>query len=290
LYFVVSAAIGAEEDEIPPPENIVNFIDAGLLRIEYDHRALVYTISYTDPNLAFRIIDPAGFVGETIFSPREHLIRLHTALPIIIEHEQTASDYIYIHIHSPREVYDRIVIIDPGHGGYDQGAPSPGDIPESHMVLSISLYLYDLFAQSNSGIRAFMTRFDDDFVTLSRRSFLADGLGDLFISIHTNTYPDPSVAGTETLFNPDANPFSALFAQIVQNHLVAELNTRDRGPVARHDLYLLNTIEIPAIFAEIDFKTNPAALANLEDSQYQQRVAQALYRAIIYTFTHLGDR
>jgi N-acetylmuramoyl-L-alanine amidase len=116
----------------------------------------------------------------------------------------------------------------------------------------------------------------------------------MLVSVHTNTYSNPTAAGTETLYNPlpagsSDNPSrlgisNARLAQIVQDHLIAELGTRDRGIIERDDLYVLNNSAIPAVFAEIDFKTNPQALANLQDPAYQQRIAEALYSAIVYAF------
>jgi len=104
------------------------------------------------------------------------------------------------------------------------------------------------------------------------------------ISIHTNAFSDTTVAGTETLYSPILNQNNPAFAQIIQNALVAELGTRDRGIFTRNDVYQLANTRIPAVMAEIDFKTNPAALENLTNSQYQQRVARALYEALILAF------
>jgi N-acetylmuramoyl-L-alanine amidase len=280
LYFAISAALGGE-DAPPAGGSVATGVDVGNLRIYHDHAALNYAIHYNDPNQTFRIFDPEGFVNDTIFNPRNRTISLHTDLPIIVDIRNGEGDYTHVHVISPREFYDRIIVIDPGHGGADQGAPAPGGALESQIVLEISLLLYDLFEQSNSGIRAFMTRFDDDFVTLARRSRFANGVGHLFVSIHTNTYADPAVAGTETLYNPASNPLNAAFAQIIQDGLVAELGTRDRGIINRQDLYVLNTTTIPAAVVEVDFKTNPQALINLQNREYQQRVAEALYQAIV---------
>jgi N-acetylmuramoyl-L-alanine amidase len=177
------------------------------------------------------------------------------------------------------------VVIDPGHGGADVGADigatggGAGGVFESQLTLEIALKLHELFENSNSGIKAFMTRYDDSFINPAGRSFFANEVGGVLISIHTNTYHDPAVAGTETLYNPLSQESAAL-ARIIQNHLVAELGTRDRGIIERTDLQLLNGTNIPVVIAEIDFKTNPQALANLQNPVYQQRIAEALYRGI----------
>ena len=280
--FIVPRVVGVEESYTP--FNITVTANINSLNIDSDHTNMIYTFSYPASGVDMtrhHVVDPHNFVNLITYSPRSGIMSIHTDMPVAfsVENDDETDDVI-IRVISLREVYDRILIIDPGHGGYDVGAPVAGAY-ESHIVLAISLYLYELFQNSNSGIAVFMTRHDDDWVYLRDRSALANNLGDLFISIHTNTFPDPSVAGTETLYD---TPRSIHLAQIVQQHLVAELGTRDRGIIHRSDLYVLNTVHIPAVFVEVDFKTNPTALANLTNSAYQQRVAQALYRATVEAF------
>jgi N-acetylmuramoyl-L-alanine amidase len=215
-------------------------------------------------------------------------------VPVVFRAEQHGDD-IHLVAVNPRYVYERIVIIDPGHGGSDTGAVV-GDIRESDIVLAISMQIYDIFAQSNSGIRAYLTRNDDSFVFNALRSNIANTMGDMLVSVHTNAYPhSQAVAGTEVLFHPAgllqahgaAGRFylsNREFSQIMQDGLVAELGTRDRGIIERTDLLLLNTSQVPTAFLEIDFKTNPAALANLTNADYQQRIAQAVYEGIVRGF------
>jgi len=281
IYFVVMAVQGTEEEE--PADNIgTEAIGHEGLSFEHNHAELTYHIYFDSPDFELRIVDAEGFVVETIISPRNGRATLRSNTPIVLQERAGA-----VYVLSPREAYGRVIVIDPGHGGNDHGAPGPGGVRESEIVLDISLRLYDIFANSNSGIRAFMTRHEDVFVTPASRVAFANAVGHKFISIHTNSFEDSSVAGTETLYNPMANPLNLLLAQTIQNHLVNELGTRDRGLFIRNDIYALNNISIPAVFTEIDFKTNPAALANLQDAAFQQRIAQALYAAIVSAFNTL---
>ncbi|MCL2350017.1 MAG: N-acetylmuramoyl-L-alanine amidase [Defluviitaleaceae bacterium] len=295
IWFV-SAALGLGDDDGGGTSGGGGFfgglspatVDINLLQIHSDHANLTYTFSYPGGALDLhrhRIVDPYYFVDLITYSPRDGVMGIKTHLPVVFDIEYQRG-IVYINVISPRDIYEHIVIIDPGHGGADIGAPGPGDVRESDLVLAISLYLYNLFQTSNSGITAFMTRHDDSFVAPASRAAFANALGDVFVSVHTNTFADPSVAGTETLFNPFQNTENIRLAQIIQNRLVAELGTRDRGIIERTDLYALGTITIPAVFAEIDFKTNPEALSNLISSSYQQRVARALYEGIVYAFNN----
>ncbi|MCU0560529.1 MAG: N-acetylmuramoyl-L-alanine amidase [Desulfobacterales bacterium] len=95
----------------------------------------------------------------------------------------------------------RRVVIDPGHGGKDFGAPGfiPG-VHEKDIVLQIARRLARKL-QEDVGLEVLMTRNDDRYLTLEERTAFANThRADLFISIHTNASRDPRAYGTETYF------------------------------------------------------------------------------------------
>jgi N-acetylmuramoyl-L-alanine amidase len=78
------------------------------------------------------------------------------------------------------------IVIDAGHGGIDPGAIGPTGKKEKDVVLNIALELRELL-KKKKGLKVFMTRERDQFVTLSGRTKMANELkADLFISIHAN--------------------------------------------------------------------------------------------------------
>jgi N-acetylmuramoyl-L-alanine amidase len=91
-----------------------------------------------------------------------------------------------------------LVVIDPGHGGYDPGT-SGGGYTEKALALQIADRLRS--ALNERGIRTAMTRDDDSFVSLSERTRIANRDGaDLFVSIHLNSNPDSATAGITTYY------------------------------------------------------------------------------------------
>ena len=95
----------------------------------------------------------------------------------------------------------RRVVIDPGHGGKDFGAPgfSPG-VHEKDVVLEIAKRVARNLRE-DLGLEAVLTRSDDRYLTLEERTAFANTRnGDLFVSIHTNASRDPRAYGTETYF------------------------------------------------------------------------------------------
>jgi len=298
--YYITNIVAVDEDAESRVARYLEHIDISLLRTNFDDNALTYTFYYENIEVDMwrhHISDEEGLVASIMRSPQPSFLRIHTKVPAIFltEYNYTTRS-VHITVINPRNAFDRILVIDPGHGGNDEGA-TVGNVRESDITLAISLYLYELFENSNSGIKAYMTRFNDSFVNNAHRADFANTVGDMLLSVHTNAYPySTTVAGTETLFLDDSSMdrygnlgrfhmHNSVFSQIMQGHLVEELGTRDRGLVERPDLLLLNASSIPTAYVEIDFKTNPQALANLTNSQYQQRVAQALYRGIVQAFT-----
>ncbi|MGM9735943.1 MAG: N-acetylmuramoyl-L-alanine amidase [Candidatus Cryptobacteroides sp.] len=91
----------------------------------------------------------------------------------------------------------RTVVIDPGHGGKDSGAP--GQTPstsEKHIVLSIGKLLGEKISKSYPEVKVVYTRKTDVFVELNERANIAKrNKADLFISIHCNSNPSKSPYG-----------------------------------------------------------------------------------------------
>ena len=93
-----------------------------------------------------------------------------------------------------------LVVIDPGHGGFDPGAVAVSGIQEKDVVLELARALRDrLLAQG--GVRVALTRDDDRFLSLEERSGLARKLGaDLFISVHADSGGEEMNAAGASLY------------------------------------------------------------------------------------------
>ncbi len=89
------------------------------------------------------------------------------------------------------------VVLDPGHGGFDPGATKNG-VYEKNVVLAIAKLVGKQIA-NDKDINVVYTRNSDVFVPLYKRARIAiDAKADLFISIHSNSFQNTSVKGTET--------------------------------------------------------------------------------------------
>ncbi len=92
------------------------------------------------------------------------------------------------------------VVIDPGHGGHDQGTTGPKGLLEKDVVLDVALRLGKLI-EDRMGAEVVYTRTDDTFIPLEGRTAMAnDQKADLFLSIHANSSSVPHISGVETFF------------------------------------------------------------------------------------------
>jgi N-acetylmuramoyl-L-alanine amidase len=114
-----------------------------------------------------------------------------------------------------------VVVVDPGHGGDQDGALSPSGVKEKDVVLQIARRLRPKLEQL--GARVVLTRTGDIGVPLTTRAAVANGLkADLFVSIHLNSMATAegrrTSAGVETYFlSADASDANAAAAAAREN-------------------------------------------------------------------------
>jgi N-acetylmuramoyl-L-alanine amidase len=92
-----------------------------------------------------------------------------------------------------------LVVIDPGHGGFDPGTRSPGGVMEKDLALQVA---QRLAAELNRrGVKTLLTRDSDRYLSLRDRIALANRAGaDLFVSVHMNWSPNPQAAGMQVYY------------------------------------------------------------------------------------------
>jgi N-acetylmuramoyl-L-alanine amidase len=110
-----------------------------------------------------------------------------------------------------------VIAVDPGHGGVDHGARAASGLLEKDVALRVSLALAAELRER--GHRVVLTRQQDEFLELTRRTELANAAGaGLFVSIHANFSPTPGAHGPETYFlSLDASDEEARRVALVEN-------------------------------------------------------------------------
>lgn len=177
------------------------------------------------------------------------------------------------------------IVIDPGHGGKDPGATGVSGAYEKAFNLSLAGRVAALL-EEDPMFEPLLTRTDDQFIELEERGAIANGWNaDAFISIHGNTYTDPMVSGTETLYrNQDSIPL----AQSVQTHLTQGIGLRDRG-VKEEQLKVLGTPRMPAVLVEVGYLTNAEDEGFLLSDEGQDLAALAIVDGLRSYFLGLQE-
>ena len=167
------------------------------------------------------------------------------------------------------------VVIDPGHGGYDNGGKI-GYIFEKHLALDVSFRLRKYL--DGKGIKSTMTRERDIFLPLEDRSAIANKIrGSIFVSIHFNwvSYGGPS--GTETFYHTTDG---ASLATCIQSSIASALGTPNRGvKFARYKV--IRTASVPAALIEGGFISTAKERSRILDPRYRQRLAEAIGEGIL---------
>ena len=147
-----------------------------------------------------------------------------------------------------------IVLIDPGHGGRDPGAPAvSGGQVEKTLTLATATELRDLLIQRGR-VRVAMTRTDDRYLTLEQRAAIARRIGaSLYLSIHMDSAANPLAKGVTvySLSDVASSAEAARFAGI-ENRVSDPLSSDGDGSVRAllADLALRGQMELSADLAE----------------------------------------
>lgn len=198
---------------------------------------------------------------------------------------------------------NKIILIDPGHGGVDGGAESKKGYLEKHINLSISLKLRDKL--KNMGYEVIMTRESDKGLyglggtirnkkteDLSNRCKIKrESNCDVFISIHQNFFEQSFYHGAQVWYSK--NQDSERLAHIIQQNLKNDLdkkNNRVEKPAGNAYKVLRCDCDIPSVIVECGFLSNSQEEEKLRNEEYQNKIADSLAKSVKEYFDSEGER
>ncbi|HII4499963.1 TPA: N-acetylmuramoyl-L-alanine amidase CwlD [Clostridium perfringens] len=191
------------------------------------------------------------------------------------------------------EENNKIIVIDPGHGGIDGGAKSEGGVIEKDINLSISLKTKD--ALESKGYKVIMTRSEDVGLYTEGKKVREKKIEDLgnrvkikkenkcdaFISIHQNMFPQKNCKGAQ-VWSANNEPSQKL-GKIIQQKFKEEVdqNNKREAKVAKKEYKILNDgYEGASVIVECGFLSNPEECELLGKEDYQNKIANTLANAI----------
>lgn len=191
---------------------------------------------------------------------------------------------------------DKVIAIDPGHGGSDPGAIGPNKTQEKTITLAVAQKVKTLLERA--GAKVLMTRQTDVDVygpnasaadELQARTRVANSnKADAFVSIHINAFSNPSVGGVATYYYKRSS-YSAMLARNIQDNLARGSGIQDRGVTAA-GFYVLKRTEMPAVLTELGFISNPNEEKMLNMPQNQQQMAQSIVQGLENFFAQASKK
>jgi N-acetylmuramoyl-L-alanine amidase len=215
-------------------------------------RIALRSISDADVIFEFYLLEKAdsNVFALKKFQDKPHRLVVDIVLPEVEKEKSRVREQIKI------AKKDKIVVIDPGHGGEDPGAIGYRGANEKVLVLQISRRVRDLL-NAGEGVRAFLTRDEDYYVSFKKRLNVARELGaDLFISIHADAAKNRSASGTSVYCLSTGGAVSEAarilagkenMADIVGGAFGESAGNDESGPILL-DMFQTNTINLSKTF------------------------------------------
>jgi len=192
----------------------------------------------------------------------------------------------------------KVIVVDPGHGGIDGGAGNKNDVLEKDINLDIALKLkkellvegfrviltreHDTSLEGLSNIKASRYRRDLD----ARRNIINGNEPVAFVSIHCNSSTSRSAKGIKVYHFPgsiEGQKLAKCIAETV-DQIVYEGYLKWEGfstEVLSEDFFILRESDYTGVLVEVGFITNPEEKKMLKDDEYQQIIARAIKKGVL---------
>lgn len=200
------------------------------------------------------------------------------------------------------ESEQKIILIDPGHGGFDGGAQSKEGTIEKAINLEISEKLK--VNLEGKGYKVVMTREGDDALyskgttirekkreDLKKRCEMKKETNcDIFISIHQNMFAQSKCYGAQVWYA--SNDKSSSLSKNIQDSLketVEDNNKRVAKAAGEAYLILRDKYEGASVLVECGFLSNPEEEVKLKTEEHQNKLVEGLSLGIDRYFEGLNN-
>lgn len=197
---------------------------------------------------------------------------------------------LYLDFVNPHEMYEKIVVLDAGHGGTDEGGTVHG-LKEKDFTLSVAERVRN--SLEDSDVRVYCTRQEDVSVDTARRmEFINELRPDFVVSIHLNGSADAAKYGTEVWYSADyvvpvfGNPE---LADTLERNVVMAIDGRANGLVGCSESeegmdpevrQMLAGMRVPAAVLQVGYLTNEREAELLKQPEYMDKIAKGICTAL----------
>lgn len=170
---------------------------------------------------------------------------------------------------------NKVIVVDPGHGGDDPGAKGYKGILEKDINLKTALYLAKYLKAK--GANVFLTRKTDIKKNLPDIVSFANRIGaDIYLGVHYNSLDNPQITGTETYYYHD---YSRPLAEAVHRSLLLGIRRPDRG-MRQAMLYTIHHTRMPAVLVEPIYMTGNREGALIASPGFLKEVAHDIAKGV----------
>lgn len=194
-------------------------------------------------------------------------------------------------------IRNKVIMIDPGHGGIDPGAVGRTGVLEDEINLKIAFKLRKLIEQF--GGVGLMIREDDSGLYSEGKSRIRDmknedlrerhriineSGADILISIHLNFFPQSQYYGAQCFYNKGDEEGKKL-AELIQAELIDVIkNNNTRKAKSIDNVYILKNNKMPSVLIECGFLSNHKEERLLQNENYQEKLAWAIFMGVMKYF------
>ena len=185
-------------------------------------------------------------------------------------------------LHSGPALTGKAVVIDPGHGGADQGVLA-GGFSEAAVVWELATRLQQRLTAL--GVRTYLTRGADNGGDEAQRAEFANATdANLLISLHVEGHHNPHASGVASYYYGDEtrgrwSHAGKQFAGLVQRELVARCGLGDNRSHAR-TWTLLRSTRMAAVRIELGYLTNPDDAARIGSAELRTQAVESIAVAV----------
>ena len=186
-----------------------------------------------------------------------------------------------IHVSSSKLLNQRVIVLDPGHGGLDNGATVAG-VDEDTLNLKISFALKEEL--ESRGATVYMTRTDDQDMTRRNYNYskqddmylralkIDEYQPDLFLSIHLNS-SNSSAWGSQVFYYKKSEDGKRL-ADSIHNQMKTLTGTRKN--ISSSSFYILRATQSLGVLIECGFLSNDNERGQLKSRSYHKKLATVI--------------
>lgn len=226
-------------------------------------------------------------VTSGLFEMEEERICLRFSLTGVYEYRSIFEDHtLYVEFVPSKEVYEKIIVIDPAYGGDERGV-TVDRVMSKDITLDIAKALKTMFDESD--IKVYYTRMDDNNPSSADRVDLAmETRADMLIRIEVSGDENSKLYGTSAVYN--SKYFIPGFgnvelADLLEREVVTSISGKAGGLIESTPAdEVLGSATVPAAAIRVGYLTNSQEAILLQREDYIKRIAEGIYNAVVKAY------